>query len=135
MFYDTSASHRAPRQSFFTIAFRPWQMLTKLMAERRDHAIQRCAAHTRAPGLLIQVVRHMLEATQHMRAGTVRATDVHAASFTWSISDDVRCSPMFASFFVMSGVLRILAVALLMRSITGRGVPAGASSPYQELTS
>ena len=39
MFYDTSASHRAPRQSFFTIAFRPWQMLANRMAERRDHAI------------------------------------------------------------------------------------------------
>ena len=38
MFYDTSASHRPPRASFFTIAFRPWQMLANLMAERRDHA-------------------------------------------------------------------------------------------------
>ena len=38
MFYDTTASHRAPRQSFFTIAFRPWHMLSKLMAERRDYA-------------------------------------------------------------------------------------------------
>ena len=38
MFYDTSASHRTPRPSFITIAFRPWQMLANLMAERRDYA-------------------------------------------------------------------------------------------------
>ena len=38
MFYDTSASHRAPRTSFLTTAFRPWQMLAKLMVERRDFA-------------------------------------------------------------------------------------------------
>jgi uncharacterized protein YjiS (DUF1127 family) len=38
MFYDTSASHRAPRPSFLTIAFRPWQMLAKLMIERREFA-------------------------------------------------------------------------------------------------
>jgi uncharacterized protein YjiS (DUF1127 family) len=38
MFYDTSASHRPPRTSFLTIAFRPWQMLADLMAERSDYA-------------------------------------------------------------------------------------------------
>ena len=38
MFYDTSASHRTPRTSFLTIAFRPWQMLADLMAERRTRA-------------------------------------------------------------------------------------------------
>jgi uncharacterized protein YjiS (DUF1127 family) len=38
MFYDTSASHRAPRTSFLTLAFRPWQMLAKLMIERREFA-------------------------------------------------------------------------------------------------
>ena len=38
MIYDTTASHRAPRQTFSTIAFRLWQMLSKLMAERRDYA-------------------------------------------------------------------------------------------------
>jgi uncharacterized protein YjiS (DUF1127 family) len=38
MFYDTSASHRPPRPSFLTIAFRPWQMLADLMAERSDYA-------------------------------------------------------------------------------------------------
>ena len=39
MFYDTSASHPARRTSLLAIAFQPWQMLAKLMAERRDHAI------------------------------------------------------------------------------------------------
>ncbi|HUQ36815.1 MAG TPA: DUF1127 domain-containing protein [Aestuariivirga sp.] len=38
MFYDTSASHRAPRKNFFTIAVRPWQMLAELIAERRTLA-------------------------------------------------------------------------------------------------
>ena len=38
MFYETSASHRPSRASFLTIAFRPWQMLAHLMAERRDYA-------------------------------------------------------------------------------------------------
>ena len=38
MFYDTTTSHRAPRPSFITIAFRPWQMLAKLMIERREFA-------------------------------------------------------------------------------------------------
>jgi uncharacterized protein YjiS (DUF1127 family) len=35
MFYDTSASHSTPRTSLLAIAFRPWQMLANLMAERR----------------------------------------------------------------------------------------------------
>ena len=38
MFYDTSARHRAPRQSFLTIAFTPWQMLAGLVTARRTHA-------------------------------------------------------------------------------------------------
>lgn len=38
MFYDTTASHRTPRKSFFTIAFQPWQMLAGLLAARRDYA-------------------------------------------------------------------------------------------------
>lgn len=38
MFYDTTARHRAPRQSFFTIAFKPWQMFADLIAERRTRA-------------------------------------------------------------------------------------------------
>ena len=38
MFYDTSASHRAPRKSFLTIAFTPWQIFADLMAARRTRA-------------------------------------------------------------------------------------------------
>ncbi len=38
MFYDTSADHGAPRTSFFTLAFRPWQMLAEVLAARRTHA-------------------------------------------------------------------------------------------------
>ena len=38
MFYDTSARHRAPRQSFFTIAFKPWQMFADLIEVRRTRA-------------------------------------------------------------------------------------------------
>jgi uncharacterized protein YjiS (DUF1127 family) len=38
MFYDTSASHRASRTSLLTIAFRPWQMLTDVIAARRTRA-------------------------------------------------------------------------------------------------
>jgi uncharacterized protein YjiS (DUF1127 family) len=38
MFYDTSTSHRTPRTSLLTIAFRPWQMLANLMIERRTYA-------------------------------------------------------------------------------------------------
>jgi uncharacterized protein YjiS (DUF1127 family) len=37
MFYDTSASHRPTRAGFFTIAFRPWQMLANLMVQRRAY--------------------------------------------------------------------------------------------------
>ena len=37
MFYDTTASNRAPRPSFLTIAFRPWQMLANLMVQRRAY--------------------------------------------------------------------------------------------------
>ena len=39
MFYDTTASHRAPRTSFLTIAFRPWQMLANLMVQRRAYVM------------------------------------------------------------------------------------------------
>ena len=38
MFYDTTTSHSTPRTSLLTIAFRPWQMLANLMAERRTYA-------------------------------------------------------------------------------------------------
>jgi uncharacterized protein YjiS (DUF1127 family) len=38
MFYDTSASQRAPRKSFFTIALTPWQMLAGLLERRRNYA-------------------------------------------------------------------------------------------------
>ena len=48
MFYDTSAAHRQRRQSFFSIASKPWQMFADLMngtpdarrafAPRRLHA-------------------------------------------------------------------------------------------------
>ncbi len=38
MFYDTTASHRAPRHGLSAIAMRPWQMLARLMARRRDYA-------------------------------------------------------------------------------------------------
>jgi uncharacterized protein YjiS (DUF1127 family) len=37
MFYETTASHRPPRPSLLTIAFRPWQMLAGLMIERRTY--------------------------------------------------------------------------------------------------
>jgi uncharacterized protein YjiS (DUF1127 family) len=37
MFYDTTTSHRAPRTSFLTTAFRPWQMLANLMVQRRAY--------------------------------------------------------------------------------------------------
>lgn len=38
MFYDTSASHRTPRASFLTIAFKPWQMLAGILEARRTRA-------------------------------------------------------------------------------------------------
>jgi uncharacterized protein YjiS (DUF1127 family) len=38
MFYDTSAAHRPPRQSIFSIASKPWQMFADLMAARRTRA-------------------------------------------------------------------------------------------------
>ena len=38
MFYDTSASHRAPRKSFFTIASKPWQMFADMVKARRTRA-------------------------------------------------------------------------------------------------
>ena len=38
MFYDTSTSHSTPRTSLLTIAFRPWQMLSGLLTERRTYA-------------------------------------------------------------------------------------------------
>jgi uncharacterized protein YjiS (DUF1127 family) len=38
MFYDTSASHRAPRKDLLTIAFQSWQMLAGVIAARRTRA-------------------------------------------------------------------------------------------------
>ena len=38
MFYDTSIRHNTPRTNLLTIAFRPWQMLSNRMAERRTRA-------------------------------------------------------------------------------------------------
>ena len=38
MFYDTSASHRAPRKGLLAIAFDSWQMLAGVVAASRTRA-------------------------------------------------------------------------------------------------
>ena len=38
MFYDTSASHPVPRQSFFSIALKSWKMFASMMEARRTRA-------------------------------------------------------------------------------------------------
>jgi uncharacterized protein YjiS (DUF1127 family) len=38
MFYDTSASHRAPRKSLLAIASQSWQTLAGMMEARRTRA-------------------------------------------------------------------------------------------------
>jgi uncharacterized protein YjiS (DUF1127 family) len=38
MFYDTSASHRAPRKNFFTVVSKSWRMFAGMLEARRTRA-------------------------------------------------------------------------------------------------